>query len=184
MAKISTVHGNQETPLVWPDVFEHQKTTGPSRLAITTRESYVDLLPDLMTCVPGDLYVLYVLRVRRGSHTCGRYESPRLDHVTVASFLTRFTEFLEGDGRHNVWIGSIDNEGLLVYDHHNIVYAYGPLDCYRTILTSRDFAEAKIKIPSPHAHHYNAEFDDAERELLTQWSWRHLPLEQADGSFE
>ena len=55
-------------------------------------------------------------------------ESPPLDLVDVQIFVEQFGDLLTNDARHELWIGSTSSAGLLVFDKHGIIYAYGPLD--------------------------------------------------------
>ena len=70
---------------------------------------------------------------------------------------------------------------MLVYDRHNVIYAYGALDKFKKILTAQALAETpKIKVPSPHVHYYNKEYDADCRALLEYWSWQRSPLREQD----
>ena len=66
-----------------------------------------------------------------------------------------FEQISAADGDH----------GLLVYDQHNVIFAYGPLDDFKLILESRGFHEAEFWFPAPHAHSYLPENDDEEERL-------------------
>jgi hypothetical protein len=91
-----------------------------------------------------------------------------------------FAPFLEGDGRHHLWIGSTINEGLLVYDHHQWICAYGDLPAYIVELQEHGFTEGEIELPAPHSHNYNAVFDEFEEEVAAYWPWRYFPLQPGD----
>jgi hypothetical protein len=96
-------------------------------------------------------------------------------------FLNRFEQFLESDGRHHLWLKSIGEPDLLVYDRHNLIDAYGRLEDFKRTLTIMALAETpQIKIPSPHVHYYNAGYDDDCRALLRFWNWQHSPLREQD----
>lgn len=90
----------------------------------------------------------------------------------------RFGAFLEQDGRHHVWLASPEN--MLVYDRHQCIYAYGDLDAYERVLRARGFRPGQAELPVPHTHHYHAQFDDAEDEVMAYWAWRHSPLRDGD----
>jgi hypothetical protein len=36
------------------------------------------------------------------------------------------------------------------------------------------------RVQDPHAHHYHAEFDDAERRLIGYYDWLRAPLQASD----
>ncbi len=105
--------------------------------------------------------MLYVLVVLRDYGEPGRYQSPEpLSKLDLLEFLNRFEKFLESDGRHHLWVKSIGEPDLLVYDRHNLIYAYGSLEKFQAILTTEGLAETpSIKIPSPHVHYYNQKYD-------------------------
>jgi hypothetical protein len=87
-------------------------------------------------------------------------------------FLRRFKDFFEHDGRHHVWIKSTLGPGLLVYDRHNVIYAYERLPEFEAVAVNRGLTKVgDIQLPFPHAHHCNAIFDEDERELLRYWAW-------------
>jgi hypothetical protein len=129
-------------------------------------------------------YLLYVLVVTRDHSKPGRYQSPEpVSKQDLFEFLNRFEKFLESDGRHHLWVKSIGGPDLLVYDRHNVIYAYGSLDKFKRILTTAGLAETtSIKIPDPHVHYYNQEYDADCRTLLKYWNWQHFPLGENDES--
>lgn len=110
----------------------------------------------------------------------GRYEAPsELSRQALLGFLAEFSEFLEGDGRHHIWVANPDY-GTLVYDRHNVLYAYGPLDDYSAVLTARGLRTGVVEIPSPHWHGYHQENDAALRRLLARWPWKFKSLAPQD----
>ncbi len=82
---------------------------------------------DLLEVSPEPFCILYVLTIPRSEERPGRYESAPVSREEARQFLSRFREFFENDARHHIWIKSIDGPDLLVYDKHNVIYAYGPL---------------------------------------------------------
>jgi hypothetical protein len=181
--KFGTLSGSSlEVPYEYPDEWSIEQTTGPSRLVIAAGGRQADLLRALCAVMEEPFYLLYVLVVPRDCGEPGRYQSPeQLSKEDVLGFLNRFEKFLESDGRHHLWIKSIGEPDLLVYDRHNLIYAYGRLDDFKKILTTRALAEGpKAKIPSPHVHCYNAKYDDDCRALLGHWNWQRSPLREQD----
>jgi hypothetical protein len=75
-----------------------------------------------------------------------------------------------------VWIHSPDSSATIVYEEHNLIYAYGPLDCYTQILSERGFQQGNIELPFPHTHRYHDEFDETERQIIQNHAWRRTPL--------
>ncbi len=123
-----------------------------------------------------------MLLSRCGDHAEGRYQCPEpVDAAELTRFFGRYGPYFEGDGRHHVWILSVPTNGLLVYDHHNVIYAYGPLAQFEAELRRRRFSSRPVRFPVPHTHHYCEEFDDTEQQLMQHWRWKHFPLRDQDG---
>jgi hypothetical protein len=155
----------------------------PQRLVIAPASGHISLLRSLMDVMRDPFGVLYVLVVPR-SQLPGRYECPSpTSRGDAISFFQAFGDFFEHDGRCNVWLGAFDSSSLLVYDRHNVLYAYGPLDEFVRVLNAMGYTEvSKITFPAPHAHHYHPELDAVERQLLKYWEWKHFPLQPGDES--
>jgi hypothetical protein len=163
-------------------LYQRDRTsTGGDRLRIGPRGNHVALLTQLSKCLPGPLRLLYVLIVpRNGEHDAGRYEAAsELSHDEVSEFLDEFSVFLESDGRHHLWIASPEF-GTLVYDRHDLIYAYGPLDWYVEILEANRLQAGNVEISGPHWHAYHQTFDKSESRLLSRMEWIHSPLRESD----
>jgi len=114
-----------DEPYEYPNIWTREKTSGPDRLIIAPRSNYVELIHKLTNQLTEPFLLLYVLVVPRGKSEPGRYQSEPVNAEELNRFLHRYKDFLEGDARHNLWIRSSD-DGMLVFDRHNIIYAYGP----------------------------------------------------------
>jgi hypothetical protein len=69
----------------------------------------------------------------------------------------------------------------VVYDNHNLLYAYGPLEPFEAILRKNSLQEApEVTLPEPHVHHYNAEFDGLVADLMSYWPWKRFSLQESD----
>jgi hypothetical protein len=124
--------------------------------------------------------ILYVLHTPRGGSNYGRYESPALDRVLVTNFFQQFGEFIATDARHDVWLHSHPDDATLVWDRHDLIYAYGPLDAFEKVLEAIGFRLAEaVPIPSPHAHNYHEQWDSSERQLVAL-GWTASPLRPSD----
>jgi hypothetical protein len=167
---------------VYPNAYQKEQTTGPGRLVIGPATGHVDILLALMEFMPDPLGVLYVLVVPRSkSHEAGRYQSPYpVDRQDAVDFLTRFRDAFEKDGRHNLWVSSPESNGCLVYDKHNVIYAYGPLAEFEEVLKAMGLLEGPVTFPVPHSHYYNEEWDDDVEAILRYWEWQHYPLRDQD----
>jgi hypothetical protein len=151
-------------------------------LFIAPSSGHLELLLALAQLWREDYYVLWVLLTPRlGKRPAGRYQSPGpLTFGEMAGFCRQFRSFFEGDARHHLWIGSTAGAGLLVYDHHEWIYAYGDLASYEELLLQKGLTEGDSELPSPHSHAYNAAFDADEDAVAAFWEWEHFPLAPGD----
>lgn len=173
----------EEQEWTYENVWAGEETTGGgSRLVIAPSHEQANVLAALLKKMTGPFWVLYVLVVPRGRAEAGRYQSPEPQtDSAVSTLLNQFSGFLEKDGRHNLWIASESGPEMLIYDRHNVIYAYGPLAAFRHALSAMEFNEvAKIRFPSPHSHHYHQSLDSEEDRLLEYWNWHPTPLKESD----
>ena len=108
----------------------------------------------------------------------------RAQRGSVQAFLDSFGPFLSEDSRHDFWIRAHDDNATIVWDRHDLIYAYGPLDAFESVL--RDIglrADTPPSIPDPHVHHYHAERDGDERAVLQAFDWIVKPLRESDVQF-
>lgn len=166
----------------YPNVFAFEQTSGPDRLVIAPSANHVSILIDLLQLMPEPLGILYVLVVPRGGNEAGRYQTANpVSKQQAEEFLKSFRKYLENDGRHNIWVASMSGSDQLVYDRHNVIYAYGPLPKYENVLLGRGLEKVEfVHFPSPHTHNYHAAFDQDELDLLRHWRWKRSPLRESD----
>lgn len=167
-------------PFRHANTFARAQTSGPQRLHIGPRGGHRSLMLALAWRMHPRYKVLYVLHTSRTDAALGRYESPDLGPAELEAFFRRFGDFFAQDARHDVWIGGSAPGELLVWDRHDIVYAYGPLDRFTEVLEEGGFREGWPGPPVPHLHLYNAEWDGAEREVLGAFPWRWSELRDGD----
>lgn len=152
--------------------------TNRLRVGVPSGETAVVL--NLARCLTPPFYLLYVLHTPRGEGEAGRYQSPQLSLEDVEAFISRFADFLTGDGRFDFWLHSPASEGTLMWDRHDLLYAYGPIEGFREELIQGGYAPGQPHIPTPHRHHYRPEFDADARALLATYPWRYSPLRPED----
>lgn len=171
-----------EAPFRYSNCWAVEKTTGPSRLVIAPAARYVELMIRLTAAMKGPFGLLYVLLVPRAGGESGRYQSPApVSSAELETFLWQFQDLFERDARHHLWIGSSDNSSLLVYDNHDVIYAYGPLAEFESILRSNGLTQCEtVSFPVPHMHKYNEELDQQAKELMKHWEWIRFPLQESD----
>ncbi len=171
----------QPTEFTFPNVWERETYPEFSRLLIGSREHEVRLILEQCQSKKGPFGVLYVLLASRVGNEPARYQSPEpVDYDDLELFLYTFQEYFEQDGRHTIWVSSLSDEGQFIFDPHNYIFAYGDLDRIAASLGAKGYSEGQVRVPAHHAHHYHAEFDETEDEVMSYWSWLKSPLEPSD----
>jgi len=155
---------------------------GCHRLVVAPQSDQIEVLIKLLQALSGPFWVLYVLVIDRGESGVGRYQSPELQtREDVESLLREFRDFFEIDGRHNLWIASESGSEMLIYDRHNVIYGYGPLQQWGRALSKSELNRAAdIKFPDPHSHHYHQSMDGEERRLIAHMEWDKTALRDGD----
>jgi hypothetical protein len=181
-SKFGHLVSGDDVDFTYPNVWAQEVTTGPDRLVIAPSGQYIDLLIEMLSVMEGPFGFLYVLVVPRGEKGAGRYQSPEpLSLNEVRTFLERYRDFFEGDGRHMLWVASTCSSSMLIYDRHDVIYAYGELENFKPILSRRFISEvSSIKLPVPHCHRYHARYDSEEAEILSSRNWRFSSLRDSD----
>jgi len=99
----------------------------------------------------------------------------------IRSLSRDFQPFLESDGRHNVWIASESDSEQLIYDRHNVIYAYGPASQWHLILSQAGLSEvASVTFPSPHSHHFHQSLNGEQQRMIASRDWHHTTLRASD----
>ena len=173
-----------ERPWIYPHLWSRQRLATTERIILAPRDRQVSLLSSLVETMPEPLWLLYVLLVSRSGHVPGRYQSPIPENRQfVRDFLLDFRNFLEQDGRHNLWIGSATSPAMLVWDHHNRIFGYGPVDKWSEMAVAGGLQQCepeRLHPPSPHSHHYHQELDAEEDRILACSEWHRTPLQKQD----
>ena len=71
-------------------------------------------------------------------------------------------------------------KAMVCWDRHNRLFAYGNVAPFIDLVLSEGFTEGTFKIPAPHSHHYNQEFDGEEMSVLKELNWKRVPLMDGD----
>lgn len=124
--------------------------------------------------------LLLALCTPRGEAEAGRYQSHALSLSEVKGFLAKFGAFLSGDARFDIWAHSASDEGTVVWDRHDILFAYGAIEQFSATLRSLGFSEGSPSVPVPHEHHYRAELDQFAEEIMSSFNWSYSPLRPED----
>lgn len=179
--KIEALVEGEWQPHRYANMFLREPTTGPERLRIGPRDRHSQLLLGLAAEIAPPYKLLYVLHTPGTAAIAARYESPALDRREVEELFGRFAAFFAGDGRHDVWLHSGPDEATLVWERHDLLYAYGPLERFETVLLRYGLRRGgPLAIPSPHSHRYHDEWDEAEGALVQFLQWRITSLRPED----
>src|SRR5438105_9503330 len=161
-------------------VYAHEHTSTQPRLRIAASFDGTALLRELALALAAPFLLLYVLVVPRGQSEAGRYQSGELSRAELDALFERFGQFWDSDGRHNVWVRSSD-DGMLVYDRHNLIYAYGPLPLFESALRELGYTTAaSLTLDFAHQHSYHQEYDDLDPELTIQFADNRSELRDGD----
>ncbi len=183
--KINALVGSEERRFEYGSTFSTETAGGQSRLTIGFDHIQDFCVRELATGLAGPFQLLYVLHTTRIGSELGRYESPVLAASEVQGFMDRFGPFLSQDARHDIWLRSHDDNATIVLDRHNLIYAYGPLAAFETVL-ERIGAKSRglPRVPDPHVHYYHDKWDDTEREVLATLPWTRKPLRDSDVQYK
>lgn len=152
------------------------------RLVIGPTSNQVKLLDELAAIFPAQrYYILYILLLSHAGRAPGRYQSPLIDcHEELQLFIWTFQTFFEGDGRHHLWIVSPDSPDLLVYDQHDVIFGYGDLEAFESVLKTHGYEIREFWFPSPHAHGYDPANVNTEDDLMASFEWKFFELQPGD----
>lgn len=163
-----------------PQAFDIDPSSERSRIIAGVPAGDPAVVAHMAECLKGPFYLLYVLHTPRGEGSAGRYQSSLLSLADIKQFLVRFNSFLSSDARYDLWLHSPGEDATIVWDRHNRLFAYGPLESFSTKLASLGYSLGQIDVPSPHQHHYRAEFDEDARALLMALDWTFSSLRPED----
>jgi hypothetical protein len=134
----------------------------------------------LAKCLTPPLMLLYVLHTPRGEARPGRYQSPPMSGDEFREFVGHFRNYLQADGRFDLWVHSEQDDATVVWDRHNLIHAYGQRECMIETLRALGFDAGEPGIDFAHQHHYRPSQDENARELLAYFPWSYSSLESAD----
>jgi len=151
-----------------------------ARLAAGVPDGDARVFERLVASLREPYFLLYVLHTPRGEGAPGRYQSPELTLAEVRAFLERFRSFFAGDARFDLWAHSPAEQATVVWERHDLVFAYGPLERFAVELRGLGFRPGTVAVPFPHKHHYRAECDAEAKAVLEAFEWSVSPLEPED----
>jgi len=164
-----------------PAVFRLPATDEESpRVVAGVPQGDPEVFARLTACLEPPYHLLYVLHTPRGEGAAGRYQSPPLGHAELRAFMAEFGAFLARDARFDLWAHSPAENATVVWDRHNQLFGYGPLDRFAAELRALGFVPGEPEVAAPHEHHYHAGFDAQAAALLRAFDWSFSPLRAED----
>lgn len=153
------------------------------RITIAPKSDQIELALEIVMGFELPFKIVYMLfRPGNVSVAPGRYMCPdHLEYKDVELFCNKFSEYFETDGRHHLWILSVNDKGIkqfLIYDNHGLLHVYDDVARIKAILDEKKFKEEEITVPvpEPHIHLSSSDNNVFERALLGYWNWTHLPF--------
>jgi len=142
------------------------------------------ILHRLLDSMPEPFLLLYVLHTPRGEGAPGDIKAIPYRLKKSKNLLSTYWEYLSRDARFDLWFYSPAINATLVWDRHDLLFAYGPLDNFEAILSEWGCQHGYPVLPSPHTHNYHAGFDISATQLLERYPWKRSPLHQMDDQGE
>lgn len=134
----------------------------------------------LVACMQPPYFLLYVLHTPRGEADPGRYQSPPVSIEQLRGFLKRFGGFLASDARFDIWAHSAADGATVVWDRHNLLFAYGLIEKFSSELRAIGFLNGVVDVSFSHQHHYRQEFDEQASAVLNAFEWSYSQLRAED----
>lgn len=176
MHKLSHVVGDGWEPYSHGPVYAVLSRDGSERLLAGVPGGDPSPFLGLVSSLEPPYLLLYVLHTPRGEGDAGRYQSPPVALMELHEFMGKFGRYLSSDARFDFWAHSPAEQATVVWDRHDQLVAYGPLDRFSAVLNALGFTHGDARVPSPHRHHYRREFDADAKALLDHFSWLFTPL--------
>ena len=181
MYKLGRLQADRWVEHSYPPVYKlPESTEGSQRLVAGVPGGDPEVFLRLASCLEPPYFLLYVLHTPRGEGEPGRYQSPELSLGELNRFVSEFKSFLAQDARFDLWVHSPSERATVVWDRHNQIFAYGPLDRFESELRLLGFSPGVPEVPVPHEHHYRAELDSLAQKVLKALKWSHSPLQPED----
>ena len=163
--------------------YRRDADAGGERVTVAPAGSPLELLARLVSAMGEPYAVVYVLLECWTFRPEGRYQAAQpLTAGQLGAFLTEFSEFLEEDGRHGLWVMSGAEAATVAMDRRGVVTAWGTPGKWPPVLVRLGFTEG-IVTPGP-ARTRIPERDTDEARLLAAMPWQWNALEPGDEELE
>lgn len=180
MHKLSQLVDGSWIECSYPPVFALESVHNTQRLKVGVPSGNSEPFERLVLSLEPPYLLLYVLHTPRGEGEPGRYQSQELSANEFRLFMQKFGAFLSADARFDIWAHSPSEQATVVWDRHNHIFAYGPVERFSSELRALGFNSGALQGSAPHQHHYRSEFDEHASELLSSYSWSYSPLRPED----
>ena len=163
-------------PVTLPNTFCRETERGVERIAVAPATRPLKVLGSLLEPLEGPFRFVYCLLTGSEAWKAGYYSVPTdLERKEVETVLEEFEDFFERDGRHTLWIASPREKATLIYDEHNLIFGYGPLDSWMSQLQSSNLQPGQVSVPFPHTHHRHDGLESELDRLLSSREWLVRP---------
>ena len=180
MHKLSHAIGDSWAPFSHRAVYTIAPFSQRDRLIAGVPDGDSSAFAQLVSCLEPPYFLLYVLHTPRGEGEAERYQSPPVSLEQFYEFMDKLGSYLSSDARFDIWAHSAAENATVVWDRHNQLFAYGPLDRFAARLKALGFKPGDSSISFAHQHHYRSEFDGDAKALLNCFEWSHSPLRPED----
>lgn len=167
-------------PFARTSTYAVESAGATKRVVLRPTDSCVSIVNALVHTLPNEVYLLIVLIASRRGRNSGRYQSPLMSLADAKDFLLEFGEFFDRDARSHLWIATPDGRSTIVWDNHQLVYAYGDVVRFEKMARGHGFLPGSVDLECPHRHNYHHLFDNNEEEVLDRFEWLCLPLQEGD----
>lgn len=165
----------------YPAVFHLPEEFGKPRCVVAgVPGGDSNIFLQLVSTLDEPYYLLYVLHTPRGEGSPGRYQSGILALSELRALVLKFNTFLAQDARFDLWAHSPSEQARVVWDPHNLIHVYGPLDRFAAQLGFLGFSPGFPETPAPHSHNYHAGLDTQAKEILDAIEWSYSPFKPED----
>jgi len=178
--KLSELRGDEWIERSSPRVFALSRGTNAARLEADLSDAGAFVFSHVALCLRPPYFLLYVLHTPRGEGAPGRYQSPSISDAELSAFLHSFSSFLGSDGRFDIWVHSPVEKATVVWDRHDRLFAYGPIERYASALRDLGYQTGAVDPLGEHMHHYRQEFDEDAAGVLNFFDWSYSPLKRED----
>lgn len=173
---------DSERPFSHGAVFAYETmSSGAERIVAGNPGGDPAVFARLIREIEPPFYLLYVLHTPRSEVEPGRYQSPLLEAAQLFDILDRYGGYFQSDGRHHLWVFSPEQEATVVWDNHNMIFAYGPLKDFERAFREMGFQPGpRPSMDFEHLHFYRSEFDEMADQLLDELDWEWSELRDGD----